>query len=424
MTIDWAARVAEHLDAESAAQLVRELVRIPSVSGSDAECEIQAWLADWLRAEGFEVDHWRLPLEELTSQPDFPGMEVSRSEAWGVVARLPGSGGGRSLLLNGHVDVVPPGDRQAWGDDPFSGRLDGDAVYGRGACDMKGGLAAAMLALRALRRSGVRLAGDVLLAGVAGEEDGGLGTYALLRRGWRADACVITEPTGLDVVPANGGALTFRLTVRGQSAHASRRTEGVSAIEKFYPVFRALRDLERRRSADADPLMARWNVPYPIEIGTVTAGDWSSSVPDLLVAEGRFGVALGESVDAARRVLEAAVAEACAADPWLSEHPVTVEWWGGQFASARLPKDAEWLSEAVHKAHRTVTGEAADTWGGPYGSDLRLMTGIGGVPTVQYGPGDIDLAHAPNERVSVTEVLTAARTVSLTALDLCGPVTE
>src|SRR6185436_5357108 len=191
--------------------------------------------------------------------------------------------GGRSLMLNGHLDVVPPGDLNAWSDDPYSGRLDGNHVYGRGACDMKGGVAAAIAALRAINRAGTRPDGDLLFAGVIGEEDGGLGTYATLARGWRADACVITEPTGLDILAANGGALTFRLRITGRAAHAATRAAGVSAVENFLPVFTAIRALEAERNASVDPLMRRWAIAYPIEIGTVHAGDWASTVPDLLV---------------------------------------------------------------------------------------------------------------------------------------------
>jgi acetylornithine deacetylase len=165
-------------------------------------------------------------------------------------------------------------------------------------------------AVRALRRAGLAPGGDVLLACVVGEEDGGLGTFGLLRRGWRADACVVPEPTGLDLVPATAGALTFRLRVRGHAAHAARRTEGVSALDRFWPVWRALQELERARNRSVDPLMRRWPVPYALSIGTVRCGDWASSVPDLLVAEGRLGVALDEAPAAARRALETAVAEA------------------------------------------------------------------------------------------------------------------
>ena len=273
--------------------------------------------------------------------------------------------------------------------------------------------------MRALRRSGVPLRGDVLLSSVQGEEDGGLGAYALLARGWRADACVIPEPTSLGLVTANAGALTFRLRVRGFATHASRRTEGVSAIEKFWPVWRALHDLERRRNREVHPLFARWPIAYPISIGILRSGDWASSVPDLLVAEGRLGVALGEPVDHARAELERTVRDACADDPWLDRHPVEVEWWGGQFASGEVSATSD-LPDRVSAAHAGVAGEDAPVWGAPYGSDLRLLTGKGGIPTVQYGPGDAALAYAPDENVPLREVVTCARALALLAVDYCG----
>jgi acetylornithine deacetylase len=205
----------------------------------------------------------------------------------------------------------------------------------------------------------------------------------------------------------------------GLANHAARRAEGVSAIERFWPVWRALQDLEARRHARVDPLMARWPLAHPLSIGTVHAGDWASSVPDLLVAEGRLGVALDEAVDDARAALEAAVAEAGATDPWLRDHPVAVEWWGGQFASGRMTAGSD-LVERVQAAHRAVTGRANDVYGAPYGSDLRLLSGLGGIPTLQYGPGDAQLAHGPLESVPLDEVHTTARTLALLALDVCG----
>jgi acetylornithine deacetylase len=418
---DWAARVLDEVDAAADAAVGRlaELVRVPSVGGTDAEHEIQGMLAAELGTAGLEVDHWPLPLDELLAEPDFPGVEVARAEAWGLVGRLPGRGDGPSLMLNGHVDVVPTGDPAAWSrPDPFSGAVVGGEVYGRGSCDMKAGVVAAATAAAAVRRAGVPLRGDLLLACVPGEEDGGLGTYATLRRGWRADCCVLPEPTGLDIVPANGGALTFRLRVPGRATHASRRTEGVSAVEKFVPVLAALERLERRRNADVDPLLARWPIAYPLSVGRVEAGDWASSVPDLLVAEGRLGVALDEPVAVARQALEDAVAEVCAGDPWLAEHPVTVQWWGGQFASGRLPADSD-LAERVGRAHRRAGGGPQESWAAPYGSDLRLLAAAG-VATLHYGPGDSALAHAADERVPVAQVHTAARALALLALDVCG----
>lgn len=404
--------------------VLADLVRMPSVSGSADEAHIQHRLRETFAREGLETDLWQIPLAEITGEPAFPGMEVDRPEAWGLVGRLPATREGNrarpTLMFNAHVDVVPPGDVSAWTDsDPFAGRVIDGRLYGRGACDMKGGLVAALWAAHGLIQSGVDREADILLATVAGEEDGGLGTYALLRRGWRAEMCVIPEPTGLDLVPATAGALTFRLRVPGRATHASRRTEGESALEHFWPIWDALRDLEARRNRDTDPLMARWPLPYALSIGTARCGDWASSVPDLLVAEGRLGVMLDESVDDARSALEAAVAEVCASNRWLRDHPATVEWWGGQFASGRLPAHSDVL-ERVRAAHRRADGGRREpsVWGAPYGSDLRLMVGLGGIPTLHYGPGDAGLAHGPNESVPLDEVHLAARTLALLARDV------
>ncbi len=417
-------RVLESVDAHAAAMVdeTSALIRIPSVSGSDAENEAQAVLARRLSTSGYDVDHWQLDLAELSSHPEFPGVEVDRQEAWGLVARLPGTGDGPALMLNGHIDVVPIGDPNAWVDAPFAGATRAGNLYGRGACDMKAGLVASIHAMDALRASGVRLAGDVILASVQGEEDGGLGTFALLQRGWRTDACVVAEPTELDVIPANSGSLTFRLRVPGQATHAARRTEGVSAIEKFWPVWQALVELEQRRHEVVDPLMSRWPLAHPLSIGVVTAGDWASSVPDLLVAEGRLGVALGEPVEHARADLEQTVAELNDRDPWHRRHPVELEWWGGQFAPGRLPAGSDLIDRvrAAHAVSSSDAGRSQRVYGAPYGSDLRLLTGLGGIPTVQYGPGDVRLAHGPRERVPIDDVVTTARSLALLALDVCG----
>ncbi len=273
MTVEQArARVLDSVDEleRLLVAAVADVVQRPSVSGTDGENEAQAHMATLFADGGLDVDHWQIDLDAVTSHPDFPGMEVERREAWGLVGRLPGTGDGPTLMLNGHIDVVPIGDPDAWPSAPFSGEIRDGRMFGRGACDMKAGLIAAHVAVQAVRRSGVRLGGDVLVASVQGEEDGGLGTFATLQRGWRADACVIPEPTDLDIIPANSGALTFRLRVHGRATHAARRTEGVNAIEAFWPVWQALRDLEQRRHEVIHPLMTRWALAHPLSIGTVT----------------------------------------------------------------------------------------------------------------------------------------------------------
>ncbi|MCF8528132.1 MAG: M20/M25/M40 family metallo-hydrolase, partial [Candidatus Nanopelagicales bacterium] len=261
--------------------------------------------------------------------------------------------------------------------------------------------------------------GDVILAPVCGEEDGGLGTFGLLRHGVRADMSIVPEPTELNIVPGNGGALTFRITVRGLAAHASMRTSGVSAIERFIPIYRALEELEARRNERVDPIMDRWPIAYPLSIGTIHAGDWASTVPDLLISEGRLGVAIGETVAHARAELENTIAEVCAADAWLADHPVEVTWWGGQFASGRTDPEHP-ITQIVSDEHARLHGTTPTVYGGPYGSDLRLLTGIGGIPTVHYGPGVPESAHTPNEYVPTQQVIDGAQALARMIVRICS----
>ena len=405
-----------------------DLVAIPSIGGTPAERQIQQHLASAWHTEGLVVHEWDVDLTNggpVVAAPGFPGMEVPRTRAHGVLGTWPGAGDGPTLLINAHTDVVPAGDLDAWQQDPFTARViegpQGPAIAGRGTCDMKGGLVSAWAAIRALREAGVALRGDVVIAPVSGEEDGGVGTFALVdelaRRGIAPQACVIPEPTDLDIVPANGGALTFRIRVRGHAAHASRRTEGVSAITAFLPVLAGLADLEAQRNRTVDALMHRWPIAYPLSIGTIHAGDWASTVPDLLVAEGRYGIALGEDPAEARRVLEDAIGQICADDPWLREHPVEVQWWGGQFASGSTPLDDP-LIGALRDAHCADGAPAPSIYGAPYGSDLRLLAPH--MPTVQYGPGDSALAHSPDESVPIAQLEQCARALAHLMIDVCG----
>ncbi|MDP9239348.1 MAG: ArgE/DapE family deacylase [Actinomycetota bacterium] len=413
-------QVAEALHAVRAAGLVadlQELLRVPSVTGTAAESEAQHQVEGRLRGAGMDTDLWRIDLPAITADPDFPGMEAPRDEAWGLTGTW-GGDSGPTVVLNGHIDVVPPG-RVGWTVDPWAGQVRGDRVYGRGACDMKAGLVCQVAAVNALRGAGIRLRGRVLVESVVGEEDGGLGTFATLRRGYRGDLAVICEPSGGRIVTATAGALTFRLVVGGRSVHASTRLDGVDAFDKYLLVHAALRRLEERRNRDPHPLMAGYRLPYPLSVGTLSAGDWASTVPDRLVAEGRLGVALGESVDGARADLEHAVAEACAADPWLAEHPVQVQWWGGQFAPGAVPEAAE-VTRIVSDAHASVHGARPGVHGAPYGSDQRLLIGLGGVPAVIYGPGDVRQAHAPDESVAVTELVEVTRTLIRLIATTCG----
>lgn len=406
------------VDEAAIGRLLLELLEVPSVTGSAAESELQHVLAGHLDRLDLDVDLWSMDLPGLRAHPGFPGGEAPRTEAWGLVGETR-PGDGPTLVLQGHVDVVPPGDPAQWHGDPFRPRITGDVVHGRGACDMKAGVVAILAALAAIRATGTSLRGQVAAHFVVSEEDGGLGAFGTLERGHTGDACIITEPTSGALMTANAGALTFRIEVPGQATHGSTRYAGVSAIDAYLPIHRALARLEARRNIGADPLMSDYPVAYPLSVGTVQAGDWASSVPDLLVAEGRLGVQLGEEPAQARAELEECVAEACAADPWLRSHSATVTWPGGQFASGRLPAGHP-LAALVGDAHADVIGAARPAErGAPYGSDLRLYAGAG-IPTLQYGPGDVRLAHGPQEQVRVSEVVTVTQALVLATLRAVG----
>jgi acetylornithine deacetylase len=239
-------------------------------------------------------------------------------------------------------------------------------------------------------------------------------------KGHTADAAVIMEPTELKMGPAHSGALAFSVRVPGKSAHACVREEGVSAIEKFIPLFKGLRALESQRNEPIDdPLYARYRIPYPINIGTVRGGAWPGSVPESLEFQGRVGVVVVERVEDARRNVEEAIARAADADPWMREHRPVVDWSGYQFEPASIPVNHP-LVEAVKEAFWEATGKAAQLEGMTYASDMRHLVNTGRTPTLLFGPGDVRNAHGPDEHVEIEELVAAARALTLTALRFCG----
>jgi len=412
-------RVLDAIDTDGLLALLCELIAIPSLDGEAAEVLVQEHVAGWMRRNGLQVDMWELDFDLLRRHPAC-SWEVERPRGLGVVGVLGEDRGGRSLILNGHTDVVPAGGAANWHYPPWQGTVADGRVYGRGSGDMKGGLCCALFAAKALRDAGVRLAGRLIVESVIGEEDGGVGTLAAVLRGYQADGAIIMEPTELYIAPAQAGAINFRVTIPGLSAHGCVREEGVSAIEKFFPIYAALMELERERNVHvADPLYARYTLPYALCIGKVFAGTWASSVAESLTCEGRYGLAVGEDIPAAQRRFETTVANAAKADPWLREHPPIVEWWGGRFEPASTPVDHP-IVAAVTDAFGAVTGGVAALEGMTYGADMRLLVNVGETPTVMFGPGDVRVAHRPDEFVPIADLVAVTRTLALAALRFCG----
>ena len=371
------------------------------------------------------------------------GMDVDRFAALpdrdDVVGRLAGTGGGRSLILNGHVDVVPAGDPAAWPHDPWGGELEDGRLWGRGACDMKGGIAAGIVALRALASLGVRLAGDVVFQSVVDEETGGPGTRAALARGHVADAAIVLEPTAGEIVTVEGGLEWVRVVVRGRtghsavryrSVHAGGRGEAVSAIEKAVKLLAAVGELERHWAVHkVHPLMPRGITTINPGVIAGGSGGGADGMPNGMVAYSNFSdyCALGLSLkylpnergEDVRAEFEAYIERVAAADPWLREHPPEIEWGvsGVSFPPSEVASDHP-LVESLSRAFRGVAGEPR-LGGFEAVSDLAWLAQAG-IPAVLYGPGDFAQAHSSAEYVAVDELVEVATVVALALCDWCG----
>lgn len=407
----------EALRAEVTATL-QQLVRIPSQTGCEGEA--QSAVAEIMRHHGLGVDVWEPNPEELapfaehvTPRGDFAGRP-------NVVGVFPGRGQGRSLILNGHIDTVETGDRAAWSHEPLGGDVHEGRLFGRGSCDMKAGIVANLFALRALREAGYEPEGDVFVQSTISEEDGGAGALAAILRGYRADAAIISEPTDLSIVTAQGGSLMFRLRVPGLSAHACVRNEGVSAIENFSYLHRGILDFEARRNREVDhPLYREMANKVPINIGVIRGGSWPSSVPELVEAEGRAGLVPGEDFEAFKGRMAQEVQELARADPWLAAHPPTIDWLDGQFAPAGVADDSP-LPRSLARAIEMATGAPARVAGVTYGADMRHFVNTGGMPCVMFGAGDVRLAHAPDESVPLDDLMLAISVSALFIASWCG----
>jgi acetylornithine deacetylase len=404
-------RAADAVDAAWAGDALVRLVRTPSITGDEGA--VQDLVATLFDDAGLAVERLEVDPAEARRDPDWPGEEMPRDRLPIVLGRL-GRAGGRRVVLVGHVDVVPVGDPATWTRDPWAAEREDDRVYGRGAVDMKGGVASILAAVRALRDAGLgdRLEGEILVASVPSEEDGGQGMLAAIRAGVTGDVAVITEPTDLEVVIAHAGAITFRLTVPGRAAHASVRREGVSALDNLQTLVRALAaDEAARNGAETEPLMTAHGLPYATIIGKVSGGSWASTVIDEIVAEGRYGVKLGQSWRDAERDLQRCIDDANESDPFLREHPATVELTGGRFSSSRVPADHP-LPVGLADVAEAILGRRPPMTGEPYGADMRLLVNEGRTPTVIFGPGDKRVAHSADEWVSVADVATCARVLA------------
>jgi acetylornithine deacetylase len=396
--------------ADWARDILCGLIEFRSTPG--AEDGIQTFLFDLLSSAGFPA---RLaPIEDtITADPDYvpvPGHETYRGRP-NVLITLPGTGGGRSVIVNTHADVVPGPDRM------FAPAADGAIVRGRGACDAKGQIVTLMLALSALRELGAKLAGDIEAQIVIEEEAGGNGSLAAIVGGRRADAAVVLEPTGLIVRSANRGAAWFRLTVEGRSVHMGRYPEGVSAFDETVGLLPLLKDYEAglREASKGTPGFPDDPSPVVVNIGRVKAGDWPSTVPGECVAEGGIAFLPNRTSRQIEAEIQALIKER--ATPWARQHARFV-LAGLRNEAFETPSGHPAVSAFRDAAKEVLGPHPAEGWNAS--CDARLFFHRGGMPTLVFGAGDLADAHSLDERIDMGDIVRAAEVLSRFLLCWCA----
>ncbi|MCM3617213.1 peptidase [Sutcliffiella horikoshii] len=413
--IEWKAWLEKNRG--SAVKLLQKLIQERSTQGKESSA--QAIVIEACREIGLEIDIWEPDAKEMSTHRNFVSVREHFHDSPNVVAIWKGTGGGRSIILNGHIDVVPEGDILQWESDPFEGKVKDGKVYGRGSTDMKGGNVSLLLAINALKSTGVKLKGDVIFQSVIEEESGGAGTLAAILRGYTADAVLIPEPTNMKIFPKQQGSMWFRLKVKGKSAHGGTRYEGVSSIEKSVIVLEKVKELETlRNNRVSDPLYKGIPIPLPINIGKIEGGSWPSSVPDLVVLEGRIGVGPEEKLDDVKQEFADCLHALKEVDSWFERHPVELEWFGAQWVPGAVEVGHPFV-KLIEGAYQEVAQKPAILEASPWGTDGGLFTQLCDIPTVVFGPGTTEVAHYPNEYISIDEMMKAAEIVAIILMNWC-----
>ena len=426
-------------NADELVQIVSSLVRFDTTSvdlspGSthrtNDEAALQRFVARELDSIRAELDQWEPDPAQFADHPMMPPWHHWEDRPL-TVGTIRGTGGGRSLVINGHIDVVSAGEHSRWSSPPFAADIRDGRIYGRGACDMKGGVGAALFALKALHATGVRLAGDVFFEAVPDEETCAMGTVAAIARGYRADAGLVPEPTRLNLWIATRGLLHGTLTVEGRSAHAEMNQPpweeggGVNAIQKAAYLLGALDRLSELWAGREDkqhPLLGTPSVnPTQIKGGSFISnipercdvGINTTYLPGNADENGYGSIPRGE--------VESAVAAAAAADGWLAAHRPTWSWYT-DYPPSEIPSESEIIA-SVQAVAREL-GVAARAEGIDTTYDGALLTLFADTPSPAFGPGDLARAHAPDEWIGIDELALAARLYGRAIVAWCGLGTE
>jgi acetylornithine deacetylase len=398
---------------------LQALVHQPSTLGNERSA--QEIIFRKLNSLGITAELWEPRLSELCIHPAFAPVEWDYNGRPNVTGVLKGLGGGKSLALNGHIDVVSPEPLWSWSHDPWGAEIDGNRMYGRGTADMKGGIAMMVLALEALIKTGVKLMGDVYIETVIEEECGGNGALACRVRGHaaNAEAAIITEDTGLTLGISELGVMWFRVRLRSSSGHVAQAHKSINVIESCYPLMQAFRHLEEEMNEQiSHPDYLNQEHPINLNIGEIKGGHWPSSVPVECSFICRLSYEPGVPNLEMRKRVEACIAKASQENPLFQQYPPKVEYYGFQSNGDWINIDHP-LVQSFGIAHKAVTKEDLVPLVFTGTTDMRSFNLYSKTPAVVYGPKGENI-HSSDEYVEVDSIITGAKTLALFILNWCG----
>jgi len=405
-------------------EFLSELTSHPSTRGHEQSA--QYLMASELTARGYAVDRWQIQIEDIQHLPGFSPVIGNYEDAVNVVGtHRSATQKGRSLILNGHIDVVPEGPLDMWDTPPFEPRVDDGWMYGRGAGDMKAGLASNLFALDALRMCGFAPAADVFFQSVVEEECTGNGALACLQRGYKADAVLIPEPFAESLVTAQVGVLWFQVHLKGLPTHVAYAGSGSNAIEAAVPLIQALHEMEARWNADdaKHPDYAHVHHPLNLNVGRIEGGDWTSSVPAWCVFDVRMGLYPGQDMGLAKSEIESVLMAAAQENDFLRNSMPQIVFHGFQAEGYALSEDKSTTAlnaiSSLDSAHNAVTGDALDRIAITATTDARFFGLYADTPALVYGPR-AEAIHGFNERVDLESMRRVTQTTALFIADWCG----
>lgn len=419
---DLLARLSAAVDAgfDREVTFLQELVRFPSRRGEEAP--LQDWMARELARRGYAVDRYSLADVALAAhEKAAPMVGVDPAGSIQVVgthrAKNPT---GRSLILQGHIDVVPEGPEAMWTHPPYAAVIRDGWMYGRGAHDMKSGVAAMIFAMDALRAAGLEPAADVYVQTVTEEESTGNGALSTLLRGYRAEAVLIPEPTGHTITRTHTGTLWFRLRVQGVPVHVAVAQDGSNAIMSAYRLIEAL--VEHTKALNVAARSDGWykDIPSPLKFnpGKIRGGDWASSTPAWCEVDCRIGLLPTTEVKEAMAGVEQVVREAARGDNFLANNPPEVVWNGFEADGFILDPGSE-AEKVLGAAHQAVHGAPMEERRTTAVNDTRYYGRYYDIPALCYGPKG-EMAHGFDERTSLEDLRRCTLTIAAFIADWCG----